>query len=668
MTDKKNDQLKKFTIDNEEKANLTTNQGLKMSEDEFSLKAGLRGPTLLEDFHLREKITHFDHERIPERIVHARGVGAHGIFQLYEPLSEYTKADFLNDTSKTTPVFVRFSTVQGSRGSSDTVRDVRGFATKFYTDEGNFDLVGNDIPVFFIQDAIKFPDFVHAVKPEPDTEIPQGASAHDTFWDFVGQNPETAHMVMWVMSDRGIPRSLRMIEGFGVHTFRLINAAGKAHFVKFHWKPLLGVHSMVWDEAQRVSGKNPDFHRQDLYEAIKKGDFPEWEFGLQIISEEEEHRFDFDILDPTKLWPEEEVPVKRVGKMTLNRNVDNFFAETEQVAFHPGHVVPGIDFSNDPLLQGRLFSYTDTQISRLGGPNFHQIPINQPVNPYHNNQRDGMHQMAIHHGQTSYHNNGLNNNQPDTAAPEQGGYASYAEKMEGQKVRGRSDRFLDFYSQAKLFYNSQAPYEQQHLIDAVSFELGMCQSQAVKDQAIALLNHIDRRMAENVAENIDAALPEKNLEVKSGKQSPALSMAKTTEKAESKSVAILLNGAPNAAQLNEWVKALAGQRINYSILDQKVHELGSGLKVTDTFNTADSTLFDAALLISSEAKLLPKTLEFIETTFRHYKPLAYAASQADALKQSRIPLDEAGLYDLSKTDIQSFIKGIAHARFWERAV
>ncbi len=386
MDNKKTEQLKKYTVNNEGMQDLTTNQGLKMAEDEFSLKAGQRGPTLLEDFHFREKMTHFDHERIPERIVHARGVGAHGFFQLYESLEEFTKADFLTDPSKITPVFVRFSTVQGSRGSSDTVRDVRGFATKFYTDEGNYDLVGNNMPVFFIQDAIKFPDFVHAVKPEPHNEIPQGASAHDTFWDFVGQNPETAHMVMWVMSDRAIPRSLRMMEGFGVHTFRLVNAAGRSHFVKFHWKPVLGIHSLVWDEAQQIAGKNPDFHREDLYEAIEKGQYPEWELGLQLIPEEDEHKFDFDLLDPTKLWPEEEIPVKRVGKMTLNQNVSNFFAETEQVAFHPGHVVPGIDFSNDPLLQGRLFSYTDTQLSRLGGPNFHQIPINRPVCPFHNNQ------------------------------------------------------------------------------------------------------------------------------------------------------------------------------------------------------------------------------------------------------------------------------------------
>lgn len=350
---------------------MTTNQDLKVSEDEHSLKAGVRGPTLLEDFHLREKMTHFDHERIPERVVHARGYAAHGEFELYESMSDYTKADFLQEPGKKTPVFTRFSTVAGSKGSAETVRDVRGFAVKFYTDEGNYDLVGNNMPVFFIQDAIKFPDLVHAVKPEPHNEMPQAASAHDTFWDFVTNNQESAHMIMWHMSDRAIPCSLRMMGGFGVHTYRFVNAAGKSHFVKFHWKPKLGVNSLVWDEAQKINGKDPDFHRRDLWEAIENGDYAEWELGVQLIEDSQEFDFDFDILDPTKLWPEEDIPVKIIGKMTLNRNVDNVFAETEQVAFHPGHVVPGIDFSNDPLLQGRLFSYTDTQLIRLGGPNFH---------------------------------------------------------------------------------------------------------------------------------------------------------------------------------------------------------------------------------------------------------------------------------------------------------
>src|SRR3984885_10717834 len=400
---------------------MTTDHGLRINDDQNSLKAGNRGSTLLEDFILREKITHFDHERIPERVVHARGSAAHGVFKVYKPMKAFTKAQFLNDSSIETPVFVRFSTVAGSRGSSDLARDVRGFAVKFYTQEGNFDLVGNNIPVFFIQDAIKFPDLIHSVKPEPHNEIPQAASAHDTFWDFISNTPESAHMIMWVMSDRALPRSYRMMEGFGVHTFRLVNAEGKSSFVKFHWKPLLGTHAVAWDEAQIISGKDPDFHRRDLWEAIENGDFPQWEFGVQIVPEEDEHKYEFDLLDPTKLIPEELVPVIRIGKMTLNRNPDNFFAETEQVAFHLGHVVPGIDFTNDPLLQGRLFSYTDTQLIRLGGPNFHEIPINRPIAPVHNNQRDGYMRQTINTGRVSYGPNALGGGCPFQAKVADGG-------------------------------------------------------------------------------------------------------------------------------------------------------------------------------------------------------------------------------------------------------
>lgn len=462
---RKDQQLDHFRTDDRDKK-MTTNQGTKVSEDEFSLKAGERGPTLMEDFHFREKMTHFDHERIPERIVHARGFAAHGEFQPYESMKDFTKADFLQDPNKKTPVFVRFSTVQGSKGSADAVRDARGFATKFYTDEGNFDLVGNNIPVFFIQDAIKFPDLVHALKPEPHNEMPQGATSHDTFWDFIANNQESAHMVMWAMSDRAIPRSFRMMEGFGVHTFRFVNEQGDAYFVKWHWKPVLGTHSLVWDEAQKLNGKDPDFHRGDLYEAIEKGDYPEYELGVQMIKEEDEFKFDFDILDPTKIWPEEDVPVKIIGKMTLNRNVDNVFAETEQVAFHPGHVVPGIDFTNDPLLQGRLFSYTDTQLIRLGGPNFHEIPINRPVCPFHNNQRDGYNRMTINQGQVSYHKNSLANNTPEPARPEEGGFEHYQEKVEGRKVRNRSDSFKDHFSQATLFWNSMSEPEKEHIKQA----------------------------------------------------------------------------------------------------------------------------------------------------------------------------------------------------------
>ena len=438
---------------------MSGNQGVKISDDQNSLKAGPRGPTLMEDFHLREKITHFDHERIPERVVHARGAAAHGVFRVYEDLSDLTMAGLLTDPSRETPVFVRFSTVAGSRGSTDCARDVRGFAVKFYSDEGIWDLVGNNMPVFFIQDAIKFPDLIHAVKPEPNNEIPQAASAHDTFWDFVSLTPESAHMLMWVMSDRALPRSFAMMEGFGVHTFRLINAAGKARFVKFHWKPIKGVKSLVWDEAQKISGKDPDFHRRDLFEAIERGDYPEWELGLQIVEEEDEFKFDFDLLDPTKIIPEELVPVRRVGKLTLNRNPDNFFAETEQVAFHTGHVVPGIDFTNDPLLQGRLFSYIDTQLRRVG-PNFAELPINRPLNPVYNNQRDAMARTVINKGRVSYFPNRLGGGCPMHSPEAADAFVSYAEKVDGAKIRIRSDSFSDHFSQATQFWNSMSDWEQ----------------------------------------------------------------------------------------------------------------------------------------------------------------------------------------------------------------
>src|SRR6188474_1860617 len=488
---------------------LSTNQGLRINDDQNSLKAGERGPSLLEDFLLREKITHFDHERIPERIVHARGVAAHGVFQVYESMARHTKAKFLQDPAAKTPVFVRFSTVVGSRGSSDLARDVRGFAVKFYTEEGNYDLVGNNIPVFFIQDAVKFPDLVHAVKPEPHNELPQAASAHDTFWDFISLMPESMHMIMWVMSDRAIPRSFRMMEGFGVHTFRFVNDKGKSRFVKFHWKPLLGVHSVVWDEAQKISGKDPDFHRRDLWEAIENGDFPEWEFGVQIVEEKDEQKFDFDLLDATKLVPEELVPVRRIGKLTLNRNPENFFAETEQVAFHPGHVVSGIDFSNDPLMQGRLFSYTDTQLIRLGGPNFHEIPINRPVTPLHNNQRDGYMRQTVNRGQTSYEPNSLRGGCPFQAGSDMCGFASYAERIDAQKIRERSPSFHDHFSQATLFFKSQSEIEQNHIVRALRFELGKVETVPIRERMLFLLAQVDKGLANRVAEGLGAAIPAK---------------------------------------------------------------------------------------------------------------------------------------------------------------
>jgi len=462
---------------------MTTNQGVPVADNQHSLRAGLRGPTLLEDFILREKITHFDHERIPERIVHARGSGAHGVFEACDSPEEFTRAAPFAAAGKQTPVFVRFSTVAGERGSKHTARDVRGFAVKFYTDEGNWDSVGNNIPVFFIQDAIKFPDLVHSVKPEPHHGMPQAASAHDTFWDFVSLMPESTHMLTWVMSDRGIPRSFRMMQGFGVNTYRFVNAECVSHFVKFHWTPKLGTHSLVWDEAVKLGGAEPDFHRRDLWEAIEMGEYPEWELGVQLITEEEANEFSFDILDATKLIPEELVPVRPVGRMILNRNPENFFAETEQVAFCTAHVIPGIDFSDDPLLAGRIHSYVDTQISRLGGPNFHEIPINAPLAAVHNNQRDGMHRQAVHRGRVSYEPNSLGGGCPFQAGSV--GFMSFPEPVHEDKVRGKPEKFAEHYNQARLFYESNTVVERRHIVDAFRFELSEVTVPAIRERMVA---------------------------------------------------------------------------------------------------------------------------------------------------------------------------------------
>src|SRR5512133_2990557 len=484
---------------------LTTNQGVAVADNQNSLKFGLRGPALLEDFVLREKITHFDHERIPERIVHARGSGAHGFFECYEPLTDLTKAAPFQEAGKVTPVFVRFSTVAGERGSKDTARDVRGFAVKFYTDEGNWDLVGNNMPVFFIQDAMKFPDLVHAVKPEPHHQMPQAASAHDTFWDFVSLMPESTHMLMWVMSDRAIPRSFATMQGFGVHTFRLVNDAGESVFVKFHWSPMAGTHSLVWDEAVKISGADPDYHRRDLWERIEAGAYPEYELGVQVFTEEQAEQFSFDILDATKIIPEELVPVQPVGRMVLNRNPDNFFAETEQVAFCTAHVIPGIDFSNDPLLAGRIHSYVDTQITRLGGANFHEIPINAPLAPVNNNQRDGLHRQAINRGRVAYEPNSLGGGCPFQAGA--AGFVSFPQPVEGDKLRGKPEKFADHYTQARLFYDSQTEVEKAHIAGGFRFELSKVSVPAIRERMVASLVNVSADLAAAVAAGLGMAVP-----------------------------------------------------------------------------------------------------------------------------------------------------------------
>ena len=653
------------------RANLTTNQGVGVANTDDSLKAGGRGPTLLEDFILREKLTHFDHERIPERVVHARGFGAHGVFQVYESLSHLTKAHFLSDPALVTPVFVRFSTVAGSRGSADTVRDVRGFATKFYTQEGNYDLVGNNMPVFFIQDAMKFPDLIHAVKPEPNNEMPQAASAHDTFWDFVANTPETLHNVIWMMSPRGVPRSFRMMEGFGIHTFRPISENGAFKFVKFHWKPLLGVHSLVWDEAQKIAGKDPDFNRRDLWSNIESGNPAEFELGIQVLDPQDEFRFDFDILDATKLWPEELVPVQRVGKMTLNRNVTNFFAETEQAAFCPANLVPGIDFTDDPLLQGRLFSYLDTQLTRLGGPNFHQIPINRPAVPVVNNQRDGMHRMTAEEGQTAYSPNALGNNEPHPAQGDESHFAHLPEKLGGSVIRGRSASFGDHFSQPAMFWNSMSAFEKKHIVDAFRFELGKCMNRDTRQHLVDLLGHVDTELAGAVGEGLGVT-PAKAIPVEPNPSaSQALSMEHTVKSPKTRKVAILVAQGFDSAQLHAMTQALCEAGAQYEVVSSALGPVTasdqSTVEAGQTFATASSVLYDAVYVpggAHAEAlKQCGDTKQFVEEAYGHFKTVGLGGEAACLLPLSQAP--EEGV--VVGCDPQPFVAALACGRHYGRA-
>ncbi|WP_432211195.1 catalase HPII [Acinetobacter variabilis] len=679
-TNKKSEQLDAYRSDSTEQA-LTTNQSVKISDNQNSLKAGVRGATLMEDFILREKITHFDHERIPERIVHARGVGAHGFFEAYPGNEKWTKAGFLINTGAQTPVFVRFSTVQGPRGSADTVRDIRGFATKFYTDEGNFDLVANDAPVFFIQDGIKFPDFVHALKPEPQTEIPSGASAHDTFWDFVSLVPESAHAVMWAMSDRAIPRNLRSIQGFGVHTFRLINAENKAVFVKFHWTPKQGLTQLVWDEAQKLAGKDPDFHRRDLYEAIASGNYPEWELGVQIVPEEDEMKFDFDLLDATKIIPEELVPVTPIGRMVLNRNVDYFFGETEQVAFCPGHVVPGIDFTNDPLLQARLFSYTDTQLSRLGGPNFHQIPINKPVCPFHNNQRDGLHQRLIHTGQANYEPNSIDDNWPAEApgATQAGGFESYQERIDGHKIRQRSESFNDHFTHARLFYQSQAPHEQKHIIDAYVFELSKVQRQNIRErEVLEVLCNIDLTLAQQVADQLGIEIP---AEKKAAKLPDVLISKRLSFEAfkpadiKARKIAILAHDKANEASIKA-VQAWAESES--AVADVLTPRPGPVLSQQGTVIPSDgmqkaepSIAYDAVVIVDGDNyEMVLKdgiATHYLLEAYKHLKPIVFLGDKGQLIEDLKLISDEGTLANSQFDTVQDTFKTlIMNHRVWAR--
>ena len=693
-SDLKSEQMSQFTVDNSNQK-LTTNDGVSIYDNNNTLKVGDRGPSLQQDHIYFDKLGHFDRERIPERVVHARGSGAHGILEIHEDISEYTCANFLQK-GKTTPLFIRFSTVAGFKGSTDLARDVRGFSVKFYTEDGNYDLVGNNIPVFFIQDAMNFPDLIHAVKPEPDKEIPQAASAHDTFWDFISLMPESAHMIMWAMSDRAIPRSLRMMEGFGVHTFKLVNEKGKATFVKFHWKPKLGVHSVAWNEAQKISGFNSDFHRLDLWEAIDEGNFPQWDLGVQLIPEEDELKYSFDILDATKLVPEELVPVKIIGTMTLNRNPDNFFAETEQVAFDPGRIIPGIDLSDDPLLQGRIFSYMDTQNYRLGGANFHEIPINRSLNQKHNNQKDGTGRIDILKGGVSYFPNSKASGCPYHAMLKgEEGFQSHQQEVQGKKVRGRSDSFADHFSQATLFFNSQSKPEKQHIIDAFSFELSKVTDPKIRERQVAILYQIDKTLAQKVGDNLGIKPPKEldeltlsfarqnhpNYPIQPKKQeinsSDALSMkVKEGEGTiKTRKVAFLVDNGVSKKSVDQLKKALEKEGAQAVLISSKVGELtyeeGSKEKISHSYLTDPSVCYDAVFTPSGKSieslKLNSDYYEFINDSYRHCKILAFAKGAGSLMDNSFVKLDRGViLEDENENWIADFIQVMKLHRIWDR--
>jgi catalase len=687
-----NEPLDRVRTDASERV-LTTNQGVPVADNQNTLKAGPRGPALLEDFILREKITHFDHERIPERIVHARGSAAHGFFECYEPLTRFTRASLFSEAGKRTPVFVRFSTVIGERGSPDTPRDVRGFAVKFYTDEGNWDLVGNNMPVFFIQDGMKFPDLVHAAKPEPHFAMPQAATAHDTFWDFVSLMPESTHMLMWAMSDRALPRSYRMMQGFGVHTFRLVNAQGKSTFVKFHWRPVLGTHSLDWDESVKICGADPDFHRRDLWEAIEAGAFPEWELGLQLFSERDAEKFSFDILDATKIVPEELVPVTPVGRMVLNRNPDNFFAETEQVAFCAAHIVPGLDFTDDPLLAARIHSYVDTQISRLGGPNFHEIPINAAAAQVHNNTREGMHRQAIHRGRVAYEPNSLGGGCPFQAGT--AGFTSFREPMEDDaaKVRAKPERFADHYTQATLFYRSQSPIEQAHIRRGFRFELTKVQVPAIRERVVSMLANVDMDLARTLATELGIEMPKpmpkalRNAPKPEVERSPALSLFARPGNGSiaTRRIAIFVadgvDGEAAEALHAGLLERGAVPRFVGPRLGTVETDTGDGIDVEVTFETMPSVLFDAMAVPGGKKAIVTlgnvgHAVEFIKDQYRHAKPILALAEGADLLEAAGAsPMLESGKpdpgilvaeKDPAKRVLPRFIEAIAKHRHHER--
>jgi catalase len=663
---------------------LTTAQGIVVSDDQNTLRAGDRGPGLLEDFHFREKIFHFDHERIPERVVHARGYGAHGYFECYQPLTDITRADLFSEAALRTPVFVRFSTVAGNEGSADLARDVRGFAVKFYTRAGNWDLVGNNIPVFFIQDAIKFPDLIHAAKQEPDRGFPQAQTAHDNFWDFASLMPESTHMLMWIMSDRAIPRSFRFMEGFGVHTFRLVNAAGRSTYVKFHWKPARGLQSVLWNEAVKINGADPDFHRRDLWDAITSGDYPEWELGVQLFDDEFADQFEFDVLDPTKLIPEEQVPVRPVGRLVLDRVVDNFFAETEQVAFCTQNVVPGVDFTNDPLLQGRNFSYLDTQVSRLGSPNFAQLPVNAPQCPLANFQQDGHLAMTNPGTRANYEPNSWARAEGGPREDPAGGFTSYPEAVAGAKRRLRPESFADHYSQARQFYVSQTEVERRHIADAFTFELSKVERAEIRTRIVAGLRNVDEDLAATVAEGLGlrelpaateaARPPNRDLE-----PSPALSiLAQPADSFAGRKLGVLVTNGADAETVASLRAAAEAEGAVVEIVAPVVGGVdlndGTRLPAGQQIDGAPSVLYDAVAIVAAEggARALaarPAARDFVTDAVAHCKFIGYTSAAAVLFEAAGLPAGPAesdGFVNLNENAPAEFLSQCRQLRFWDR--
>ncbi|WP_336823592.1 catalase [Sporosarcina sp. USHLN248] len=670
---KKQEQLDEYRVVNAGNP-MTTNASRKVSDDERILTAGKRGPGLLEDVYYFEKMTSFVREEIPERKVHARGYGAYGEFECYQSMKQYTKAGFLQEAGKKTPLIVRFSTVQGSKGSKDTARDLRCLGVKFYTEEGNYDMTMISFPVLINQDAMKFPDVMHAYQPEPRTGMPQASGAHDTFWDYVANNPEALHMTLWVMSDRGIIRSYRMMESWSVNTYLFVNDQGVATFVRFVWKPVLGSHSLLMDEAQKIGGIDPDYHRRDLREAIDRGAFAEYELGVQLIPMEDEFKYDFDILDSTKFWPEELIPVQIIGKMTLNRNVDNEFAELEQVAFNPANVVPGIDFSNDPVLQGRLIAYRSAQYHRLGSKNYEDLPVNRPVCPFHNNQRKGYMRYRIDVDETSYHRNSLENNTPYTTPPEQEGYEHYPMKVEGRVTRERSEKFDDYFTQPRIFWNSLTPIEKQHMIEALSYQIGSCRSKSVRQQSADILVNVDKELANIVADNVGVERPN-GTHVPVSTRYPSLSQASTPKYAYSLKVGVLIGDGFNANEVRATLNTLQQYGVFVEIVSEKLGTVtgsdGTVMEVTNTFLTTSPYLLDALYVVGGESdnemKFMQDIMEFVRVAYTHYKPIGIAASGRSYLQTTdRNNLDGVVFAENNPNFANEFVNAIAHQRFWDR--